>query len=152
VNSVRVDEWMVSVLLGAWCVEWRWCVLLLACTVRCVWPCPTHPTAVLPSIAVVSCTVSCRACGVWVVCVCLWCSCGGVSSDRSPLVVVVGGGYRGWWVAWRMVGGMVSEGRLCAGLPRLVCSVPRLCVGVSLVVYPVVLLNGGACVVWWAAQ
>lgn len=32
-----------------------------------------------------------RCCGVWVVDVCLWCSCGGVSSVHSPLVVVVGG-------------------------------------------------------------
>lgn len=30
-------------------------------------------------------------CGVWVAGVCLWCLCGGVSSVRSPLVVVVGG-------------------------------------------------------------
>lgn len=41
--------------------------------------------------------LSCRAlflagcCGVWVVSVRLRCSCGGVSSVRSPLVVVVGG-------------------------------------------------------------
>ena len=42
-----------------------------------------------------------------------------------------------------MVGGMVIEGRLCCWPPRLVCVVPRLCVGVPFVVYPVALLNGG---------
>lgn len=42
-----------------------------------------------------------------------------------------------------MVGGMVSEGRLCCWPPRLVCWCPRLCVGVPLVVYYVALLNGG---------
>lgn len=42
-----------------------------------------------------------------------------------------------------MVGGMVSEGRLCCWHPRLVRGVPRPCVGVPLVVYPVALLNGG---------
>ena len=47
-----------------------------------------------------------------------------------------------------MVGGMVSEGRLCCWPPRLACGVPRLCVGVPLVVYPVALLNGGCCGVW----
>jgi len=43
-----------------------------------------------------------------------------------------------------MVGGMVSEGRLCCWPPRLVCGVPLLRVGVPLVVYPVALLNGGS--------
>ena len=33
----------------------------------------------------------CRVCGVWVVSVRLCCSCGGVSSVRSPLTVVEGG-------------------------------------------------------------
>lgn len=32
-----------------------------------------------------------RCCGVRVVSACLWCSCGGVSSVRSPLALVVGG-------------------------------------------------------------
>nr|DAO87848.1 MAG TPA: hypothetical protein [Caudoviricetes sp.] len=39
----------------------------------------------------VSCTVLCQVCGVWVVSVRLCCLCGGVSSVRSPLVVVEGG-------------------------------------------------------------
>lgn len=83
---------MVSVLLGVWCVEWRWCVLLLSCSVQWCAPCPARPSAVLISTAVVSCAVPCRVCGVW------WCVsvctllCGGVSFDYSPLVVVVGGG------------------------------------------------------------
>ena len=52
------------------CVEWRWCVLLLSCPVRWCGLCPTHPVAVLASTAVMSCTVLCRVCGVWV-CVCV---------------------------------------------------------------------------------
>ena len=64
--------------------------------------------------------VHCPLPGVWcVVGVCLWCSCGGVSSVRSPPLVVVDGGVPSW-----MVGGMVSEGRLCCWCPRLVCGVP----------------------------
>lgn len=79
----------------------------------------------------------CRVCGVWVVSVCLWCSCGGVSSVCSPLVVVEGGAVVDGGVPLWVVGGMVSEGRLCCWSPRLVCGVP-------LVVYPVALLNGGS--------
>ena len=63
--------------------------------------------------AVMSRTVPCRVCGVWAVSVCLWCSCGGVSSVHSPLAVVEGGAIVDGGVAWRMVGGMVSEGRQC---------------------------------------
>ena len=122
------------------CVEWRWCVLLLSCPVQWCGSCPTYPIAVLASTAVMSCIVHCRVCGVWVVSVCLWCSCGGVSSVRPPPRRGGGWGYRGWW------GGMVSEGRLCCWPPRLVCGVPRPCVGVPFVVYPVALLNGGVCV------
>ena len=73
------------------CVEWRWRVLLLSCPVRWCGLCPTHPIAVLASTAVMSCTVLCRVRGVLVVSVCLCCSCGGVSSVHSPLVVVEGG-------------------------------------------------------------
>lgn len=116
----------MSILIRVWCVEWRWCVLLLSCSVQLCGSCPTHPTAVLASTAVMSCTVPCQVCGVWVVSVCLWCSCGGVSSVRSPLVVVVGGAIVDGGVAWWMVGGMVSEGRLCCWPPRLVCGVPLL--------------------------
>lgn len=66
-------------------------VLLLTCTVQCVWPMPSTPSAVLTDTAVVSCTVSCRVCGVRVMSVSLCCSCSGVSSVCYPLVVVVGG-------------------------------------------------------------
>lgn len=93
------------------CVEWRWCVLLLSCPVQWCGSCPTHPIAVLASTAVMSCTVICQVCGVWVVSVCLWCSCGGVSSVCSPLVVVVGGAIVEGRGAVVVVGGMVSEGR-----------------------------------------
>lgn len=65
-----------------------------------------------------------RCCAVWVVGVCLWCSCGGVSSVCSPLAVVVGGAVVDGGVAWRMVGGMVSEGRLCYWLPVCVLASP----------------------------
>lgn len=74
--------------------------------VRWCGSCPTHPIAVLASTAVMSHSVPCQVCGVWVVSVCLWCSCGGVSSVRSPLVVVEGGAVVDggvplrWWVAW----------------------------------------------------
>ena len=49
-----------------WCVEWRWCVSLSR-TVQWCGPRLVHPSAVLIGIAVVSCTVLCRVCGVW------WC-------------------------------------------------------------------------------
>lgn len=88
-------------------------MLLLCCPVRWCGSCPTRPIAVLASTAVMSHSVPCRVCGVWVVSVCLWCSCGGVSSVRSPLVVVVGGAVvDGGMLSW-MVGGMVNEGRQC---------------------------------------
>ena len=49
-----------------------------------------------------SCRVLFLAGCVWcVVCVCLWCSCGGVSSVCYPLVVVVGGGIVDGGVALR---------------------------------------------------
>lgn len=80
---------MVSIFLGVWNGGGVCCY----CPAQCsgVDSCPTHPIAVLASTAVMSCTVTCRVCGVWVVSVCLWCSCGGVSSVHSPLVVVEGG-------------------------------------------------------------
>ena len=91
--------------------------------------------------------VHCSLPGVWRVggeCLCVlfvwW-----VSSVHSPLVVVEGGAIVDGGVH---VGGEwhSEEGRLCCWPPRLVRGVPRLCVGVPLVVYPVALLNGG---VWW---
>ena len=66
-------------------------MLLLSCPVQWCGSCLTRPTVVLASTAVMSHSVHCQVCGVWVVSVCLWCSCGGVSSVWSPLVVVVGG-------------------------------------------------------------
>lgn len=94
--------------MGGWCpsllvhsIEWRWCVLLLSRLLQWCGPCPTHPSAVLVSTAVMSPTVACRVCGCVGECVCLWCSCGGVSSVCSPLVVVVGGGIVDGGVALR---------------------------------------------------
>ena len=91
-----------------------------------------------------SCTVLCQ----------VWCVGGGcvVCAVRvveyppcaPPLTLVVGGAIVDGGSAWRMVGGMVSEGRWCCWTPRLVCGVPRPCVGVPLVVYSVALLNGGS--------
>ena len=56
-------------------------------------------------------SVPCRVCGVWVVSACPCCSCGGASSVRSPLALVVGGAVVDGGVPLWMVGGMVSEGR-----------------------------------------
>lgn len=76
---------MVSLFLGVWngggCAA-----VVLPSTV--VWLVPCSSIAVLASTAVMSRTVPCQVCGVGVR---LWCSCGGVSSVCSPLVVVVGG-------------------------------------------------------------
>ena len=58
-------------------------------------------------------TVHCRVCSAWMVDVCLCGSCGGVSSVRSPLVVVEGGAVAEGRGAVVVVGGMVSEGRQC---------------------------------------
>lgn len=68
-----------------------------------------------------------RCCGVWVVDVCLCCSCGGVSSVYSPLVVMVGGGVVDGGVPSWMVGGMVSEGRQCYWLPVECRCPPSVC-------------------------
>ena len=102
---------MVSILFGVWNGGGR--VLLLSCPVQWCSSCPTHPIAVLASTAVMLCTVTCQVCGVWVVSVCLCCSCGGVSSVRPPHRRGGGWGRRGWWGAVVVVGGMVSEGRQC---------------------------------------
>ena len=106
-----MSGWCPS-LLGVWNGGGVWCVLLLSCPVQWCSRCPAHPTAVLVSAAVVSCAVRCRVCGV-VWCVCLCCSCGGVSSVRSPLVVVVGGAIMRRAGSVGMVGGMMVEGRWC---------------------------------------
>lgn len=80
---------------------------------------------------------SCRAlflaryCGVWVVSVCVWCLCGGVSSVHSPLTLVVGGAItdRAGGIA---DGGWHDEGRAAVFLapPRTSVS-PPVCVLVS---------------------
>nr|DAF93817.1 MAG TPA: hypothetical protein [Siphoviridae sp. ct0eR1] len=100
-ERVRVDEWMVSVsrLCGVW--NGGWCVLLLACAVRCVRPGPHSTSSVRGEYCVMSCTVPCRVCGAVRVSVCLCCSCDGVSFVCSPLVVVVGGAIvDGWAALW----------------------------------------------------
>lgn len=124
-------------------------MLLLSCPVQWRGSCPTHPTAVLASTAVMPRTVPRQVCGVWCVGdVCLWCSCGGVSSVRPPPRRGGGWGHRGWW-GGIADGGWHGEGRAAVLLtPRRMSASPRLCVGVPLVVYPVALLNGGSGV-WW---
>ena len=106
---------MVSILLGVWNGGGVWC--LLSCLVQWCGSCPTRPTAVLASIAVRVVHCSIAGCGVWVVCVCLWCSCGGVSSVHPPPRRGGGWGHCGWWGAVVVVGGIVSEGRQCYWLP-----------------------------------
>lgn len=59
---------MVSILLGVWNGGGR---VLPSCPVQRHGSCPAHPIAVLVSTAVMSCTVLCQVCGVWVVSVCL---------------------------------------------------------------------------------
>lgn len=102
---------MVSILLGVWNGGGVCC----CCPAQCsgCGQCPTHPTAVLASTAVMSCTVPCQVCGVWVVDVCLCCSCGGVSSVRSPLTVVVGGGIVDGGAYVVVVDGIVMGGWQC---------------------------------------
>ena len=110
-----------AVLPGAWCGS-----------------CPTHPTAVLASTAVMSHSVPCQVCGVWVVSVCLWCSRGGVSSVCSPLTVVEGGAivdggwHGGWW------GGGVTDSPSNVGVPVCVLLSP-------FPVRKVAPLKGGVC-------
>ena len=98
-------------------------MLLLSCPVQWCGSCPTHPTAVLASTAVVSCIVRCQ----------VWCAGGGCVSVvfvwwgiLCPLPPRCGGGwgYRGQWGAVVVVGGMVREGRLCCRSPRLRVGVP----------------------------
>lgn len=92
VNSVRVDEWM-----SGWCPSSSVCGMAVVCAAAVlpsavVWfvPYSSHCSAGEYCCHVVHCSIAgCVACGG--VGVCLWCSCGGVSFVRSPLVVVVGG-------------------------------------------------------------
>lgn len=101
VNSVRVDEWMVSILL-VHSIEWRWCVLLPACTVRWCGPCPVYPSAVLMSTAVVSHTVPLPG---------VWCSAGSVCVCA---VRVVGYPLCATPLSWWWVGAIVDGGWHCA--------------------------------------
>ena len=68
----------------------------------------------------------------------VWCSCGGVSSVHLPLVVVVGGAFVCGGACVVVVGGMVSEGRLCCWPPRLRVGVP-----LTFVLAPLSCLLGG---------
>lgn len=87
-NGVRVDEWMVFILLGVWCVGWRRRVLLPVCPV-CAVRALLIPAQYSPVL--LSCRVLfyCRVCGVWVACVSVVFVCG-VSPVCYPLVVVEG--------------------------------------------------------------
>lgn len=106
----------VHPLLVCAAVEWRWCVLLLACTVQWCDPCPAYPSAVLIGTAVVLYAVLLP--GVWCVGgVCLWCLCGGVVFCLLPPHPSRGGGYH-WVVGWHcVVGGMALKGGCCDGDP-----------------------------------
>ena len=102
VNSVRVDEWMVSILLDV--LLWNGGGVLLTCTASVCDPHLAHPSAVLISTAVVSCTAHCQVCGVWMVSVCLWCCVVGYPLSAPPS--------HWWWVgpSW-MVGWHGEAGR-----------------------------------------
>ena len=131
--------------MSGWCpsssvysIEWRWCVLLLAALSSGAARALLIPVQYSPVLLLCRVPSRCQVCGAVRVSVCVWCSCGGVSSDHSPLVVVVGGAVVDGG-AWRVVvGGIAVEGRWCqwlpllsllslpfsVGVPRLVCSVP----------------------------
>ena len=118
------------------CVEWRWCA-------AAVLPqCSGVARALLIPLQCWRVLLSCRALFFARYCAVVWCGVVCVVfvwwGILCPLPPRRGGGWghRGWWGAVVVVGGMVSEGRLCCWLPRFVRGVP-------LVVHPVVLLNGG---------
>lgn len=105
-NGVRVDEWM-----SGWCPSSSVCGMAVVCTAAVqpsavVWlmPYSSHCSAGEYCCHVTQCSLPGVWCGVGVG-VGVWCSCGGVSSVHSPLVVVVGGAvvdggwHGGWWVA-----------------------------------------------------
>lgn len=104
---------MVSILLGVLRVEWRWCVLLLVRLVQWCSPYPTHPTAVLPSTAVVSRAVRCWVCGVWAACVCPYSFVWWGDPPIAPPRRGGGGGHSGWWGAVVWWGGIALKGGCC---------------------------------------
>ena len=101
----------MSILLGVWNGGGVCC----CCPARC----GGAARALLIPLQCWRVLLSCRAlfiarcCGVWVVSVCLCCSCGGVSFVHPPLVVVEGGAVVDGGACVVVVGGMVSEGRQC---------------------------------------
>ena len=103
---------MVSILLVCAAVEWRWCGVVLVHPTQCEWPMSSTPSAHGVSTASCHALLLVRLGGVWVVSVCLWCSCGGVSSVRSPLTVVVGGAIVDGGACGVVVGGIAMEGRV----------------------------------------
>ena len=119
---------MVSILLGVWCVEWRWCVVgvdlhcpvyvarALLIPLQCCW--------VLRRVMLLFFAGWCGVCGV---CVCLWCSCGGVSCVCYPLVVVVGVAVVDGGCGIVVVGGMVNEGRVLLRCPSRLMLVSPFC-------------------------
>ena len=84
-----------------------------------VWPVPysSHCSAGEYCSHVAYCSLPGAA--VWCGCVSVCCSCGGVSSACSPLVVVEGGAVVDGGVPLWMMGGMMGEGRWCCWPPRL---------------------------------
>ena len=126
---IIVDRWLCEREQCEWMSGWcpsSWCVLLLngggacCCLARlgvCSPTC-TPPrymalcTAVMSFCCLVAMVLWCRVC---VSVVFVW---WGILCLPPSLVVVGDGGIVGWWVAWRMVGGIVMEGRLCRWHPR----------------------------------
>ena len=102
-------------------------MLLLSCPVRWCGSCPTHPIAVLASTAVMSHSVLCRVCGVWVVGVCLCCSCDGVSSVCPHPYSGGGWGYRRWWGGIADGGWHGGEGAVVLLTPSRMSASPSVC-------------------------
>lgn len=136
-ERVRVDEWMVSILLGVWNGGGVYC----CCPARCSGAARALliPLQCWRVLQCVSCTVPLP--GVW----CVGGECVSVVFVWWGILCLLpprrggGWGHHGWW------GGMVDGGWHDEGRAAVLLT-PRLCVGVPLVVYPVALLNGGVCV------
>lgn len=116
---------MVSILLGVVCGMAVVCVAAVLPS-AVVWLVPYSSRCSAGEYCCQSCVVSCQVCGVWVVSVCLWCSCGGVSSVHSPLVVVEGGAIVDGGACCG--GGWHGEGRAAVLLtPRRMLVSPPVC-------------------------